>query len=132
MTSDQERTPNERSATSAYIDEAPRMEIEGRGVSFGLINQAMGAKNLAVHINVLRPNTVGPYHYHADAEDVYIVLAGTGRILIEGEEHIVGPDQVMFIPPGLKHSVSNPGPGILKLIEIYSPPAHPHDFHLVG
>jgi mannose-6-phosphate isomerase-like protein (cupin superfamily) len=115
----------------AFIDEAPRMEIEGRGVSYSLVNSEMGAEKLAVHLNVLRPHTKGPLHYHENAEDVYIVLAGTGVIRIEDEERVVGPDQVMFIPPGVRHSVSNPGPGLLKLIEIYSPPAHPHDFHVV-
>ena len=122
--------PNRKVAT-AFLAEAPRMEIEGRGVSFSLVNSEMGAANVSVHLNVLRPNTNGPYHYHQTAEDMYIVLEGTGRIRVEDEEFVVGPEQIMFIPPGLRHSVSNPGPGILKLIEIYSPPAHPHDSHLV-
>jgi mannose-6-phosphate isomerase-like protein (cupin superfamily) len=126
-----ENAANRRGAIDAYIDESPRSEIEGRGVSYSLVNSDMGAENLSVHLNVLRPNTKGPLHYHENAEDVYIVLAGTGIIHIENEERVVGPDQVLFIPPGVRHSVSNPGPGLLKLIEIYSPPAHPHDFHVV-
>lgn len=116
--------------TTGYIDEAERVEIEGRGVSYTLVGASAGAKNLSIHLNVLRPNTTGPLHYHQDAEDVYIVLAGTGVVRVEDDEYLVGPDQTMFIPPGIRHSVSNPGPGLLKLIEIYSPPAHPHDFHL--
>jgi mannose-6-phosphate isomerase-like protein (cupin superfamily) len=117
-------------AKSLLVDEAPRTEIPERGVSIGLVNAALGAKNVAMHINVLYPNTSGPYHFHARSENVYYVLMGFGTVLIEGEEHPVGPEQVLFIPPGVKHSVTNKGPGLLKLIEIYAPPAS-SDFHIV-
>lgn len=119
-----------RSVSTGNIHEADRIEIAGRGVSFTLVDSSDGAQNFSVHLNVLRPNTVGPLHYHKDAEDAYIVLAGTGVVRVEDEEYVVGPEQTMFIPPGVRHSVANPGPGLLKLIEIYSPSAHPHDFHV--
>jgi len=118
-------------AVSHYVDDAPRIEIPGRGWSTLLVHAGMGAGKFAMHLNVLRPGTKGQYHYHQEAENAYLVLAGTGKVVVEGEEVIVGPDQVLFIPPGIKHSVENIGTDLLRLIEIYAPPAYPNDFHVV-
>ena len=114
-----------------HIDEAPRKEMRyNRGTMIELINDKLGATQLDLHINVLRPGSApGPYHYHERAENIYIILSGVARIVIEDEEHFVGPEQVVFIPPGLKHSTSCWGHMPLKLIEIYAPLGP--DFHEV-
>lgn len=114
-----------------HIDEAPRKEMRyNRGTMVELINDAIGARHVDLHINILRPGSApGPYHYHEKAENVYIILSGTAKIVVEGQEYFAGPEQVVFIPPGLKHSTSNGGNTPLKLIELYAPLGA--DFHEV-
>ncbi len=114
-----------------HIDEAPRQEMRyNRGVMIDLVNESTGSRHLDLHINVLRPGSApGPYHYHERAENIYIILRGTARLVVEGVEYFAGPEQVVFIPPGLKHSTSNGGNTPLKLIEIYAPLGP--DFHEV-
>jgi mannose-6-phosphate isomerase-like protein (cupin superfamily) len=115
-----------------HIAEAPRRTMRyDRGVMIQLVDERLGARNVDVHVNVLRPGSApGPYHYHERAENVYLVISGTARIVVEGKEYLVGPRQVVFIPPGLKHSTSNAGPAPLEILEIYAPAGS--DFHEVA
>jgi mannose-6-phosphate isomerase-like protein (cupin superfamily) len=95
-----------------------------------LVDQAMGARNVDVHLNVLEPGTgLGNYHYHQRSDNIYIILSGRARMIVEGEEYFVEPNQVVFIPPGVRHATANAGDTPLRLIEIYAPPGP--DFHVV-
>jgi mannose-6-phosphate isomerase-like protein (cupin superfamily) len=112
------------------IESAPRKPLDkGRGSILELVNQAIGAGQVDVHLNVLEPGTgMGNYHYHERSENVYIILSGRARMLVEGEEYFAEPNQVVFIPPGVKHATGNAGDTPLRLIEIYAPPGP--DFHI--
>ena len=89
-----------------------------------------GARNVDIHVNLLHPNTgPGPRHYHERAENVYIVLDGRIEVDVEGEILMLETDDVLFIPPGVIHATSNPGPGAAKFVEIYAPVGR--DFHIV-
>lgn len=112
------------------ISDGPVTEIPGRGSSIGLVHPKLGARQMAMHVNVLNPGSVGPLHYHEKAENAYLILSGVASITIEDEQHEVPADHAVFIPPGVKHGVTNPGPEELRLLEIYAPPAF-DDFHEV-
>lgn len=101
-----------------------------RGVMHRLVDPDIGAANIDLHINVLNVDSgPGPYHYHANSENVYIVLEGTIWAIIEGEKHVLEKDDVLFIPPGTKHSAGNGGSVPARVIEIYTPPGP--DFNIV-
>jgi mannose-6-phosphate isomerase-like protein (cupin superfamily) len=108
-----------------------RKEMDkGRGSTFALVDEVAGARNVDVHLNVLRPGGgLGNYHYHERAENIYIILEGRARMIVEGEEHFAGANQVVFIPPGVRHATANAGDTPLRLIEIYAPGGP--DFHVV-
>jgi mannose-6-phosphate isomerase-like protein (cupin superfamily) len=93
-----------------------------RGTTIQLVGEGIGAQKVDAHIIVLRPGgPSGPYHHHEHAENVYWVLEGKGRLLVEGKEYIVEKDDIVFIPPGTRHSMSSfPDEG-LRLLEIYAP-----------
>jgi len=94
----------------------------GRGHSIRLVNEATGSKYVDVHVNVLRPGTgPGPYHYHSNAENIYFILEGRARILLEGKPVEAGPGDCVWIPAGEKHDVTNIGETDLRLIEIKAP-----------
>jgi mannose-6-phosphate isomerase-like protein (cupin superfamily) len=48
-------------------------------------------------------------HYHARTEEIYVVLAGTGRMEVDGDEREVGPGDAILIPPGSRHQITAGG-----------------------
>src|SRR5262245_21832146 len=65
-------------------------------------------------------------HYHAKAEEIYFITAGTGRMRIEGEEREVRVGDAIAIPPGQRHKLWNTGTGVLSLLCCCAP-AYEHD-----
>ena len=113
------------------LAEAPTrvMRLE-RGIQTMLFAEHTGAANIDVHINELKVGSgTGPYHYHARAENVYIVLEGTFEVVVEGKRYYLRKDDVAFIPPGLRHYAGNAGDVPARAIEIYAPAGQ--DFHIV-
>jgi len=55
-------------------------------------------------------------HYHAKAEEIYYITAGTGRVRIENETRDVRPGDAIAIPPGQRHKIWNTGNEPLKLL----------------
>lgn len=115
------------------IADAPtRAMAHGRGRSVKLVNEETGARGVDVHINHINDDSgPGELHYHARAENIYIVLEGVLEVVVEGERHLLGPNEVGFIPPGLKHTAGSAGGhGVTRVIEIYAPAGE--DFHVVA
>ena len=108
--------------TITNLAHARRTPMGQRGEQLLLVNPEMGARHLDVHVNVLRPSGPdGRYHYHPNSENVYVVLSGTGRFVAEGAEYTLQKDDVVFIPAGVKHSLSARGTEDLVIVEIYTP-----------
>ena len=55
-------------------------------------------------------------HYHPQAEEIYYITHGSGRIRIEGELRDVAAGDAIAIPPGRKHKLWNTGSGPLRLL----------------
>lgn len=107
-------------------DERPMND--GKGVVRSLIGLDDGAANIDVHVNVINADAPPfPYHYHEHAENVYVVLDGTARAIVDGTVYELGPNQVAFIPPGVPHAAGSAGRGPVTLLEIYAPAGR--DFH---
>lgn len=103
----------------------------GRGEKVKLINTTLGTHNVDVHLNRLAPGGPrGKVHHHTNADNVYIVKRGEGTLTVEGETHVVREDDVIFIPAGMKHSLSNLGEGVFEIFEIYAPAGRHFDFVL--
>ena len=101
-----------------------------RGTMFKLVDPDVGAENVDLHINVINVDSgPGPYHYHSKSENIYVVLEGTAWAVVEGVKYVLEKDDVVFIPPGMKHAAGNGGNVPCRVIEIYSPPGP--DFHIV-
>src|SRR3954470_19670814 len=111
-------------------DASTRPVAWDRGCQVPLFGEQNGARNVDVHINVIKVGSgTGPYHYHERAENVYIVLEGIVEAVVEGKRYFLQKDDVAFIPPGLRHYAGNPGQEPAKVIEIYAPAGQ--DFHIV-
>src|SRR3954469_2762801 len=60
-------------------------------------------------------------HYHPQAEEIYYITHGTGRMRIEGETRDVKPGDAIAIPPGRKHKLWNTGGEVLRLLCMCAP-----------
>ncbi len=114
------------------LNNCPAEDIPGgRGEKIKLINTTLGTHNVDVHLNKLKPGGPrGKVHHHSKADNVYIVKRGEGTLTVEGETHVVGEDDVIFIPAGMKHSLSNSSDGVFEIFEIYAPAGKHFDFVL--
>ena len=104
------------------VQEASKTLVTGRGTTYRLVNETMGAERMGIMIIELEPNleTWG-VHYHEQREASYIVLEGSATLLLNGVEHQLTPNTVVYIPPGEHHGIIRTGPEGFKMVEVYAP-----------
>ena len=61
-------------------------------------------------------------HRHPTTEEIYYILAGTGRITVGDETRDVGPLDAILILPGARHTIANTGPSDLVFLCCCAPP----------
>ena len=69
-------------------------------------------------------------HYHPQAEEIYFITAGMGRMRIETEMRDVREGDAIAIPPGQKHKIWNIGPETLRFLCCCAP-AYEHSDTIV-
>jgi mannose-6-phosphate isomerase-like protein (cupin superfamily) len=55
-------------------------------------------------------------HYHRTTEELYLVSAGSGRLVVDGEERAIGEGDCALIAPGARHKLFNVGDVPLRVI----------------
>ncbi|HEX3451731.1 MAG TPA: cupin domain-containing protein [Solirubrobacteraceae bacterium] len=55
-------------------------------------------------------------HYHRSTEELYLVSAGSGRLVIDGEERELVEGDCALIAPGARHKLFNTGAVPLRVI----------------
>ena len=70
-------------------------------------------------------------HRHPRAEEFYYIVAGQGRMEMEGEWAVVGVGDAIQIPPGAAHKLLNTGEETLRLLCCCSPPYAHEDTELL-
>lgn len=113
-----------------HLGECPTNPMEpGRGEQIKLINTALGTEKVDVHLNRLIPGGPrGKVHRHTNADNVYIVKKGEGTLTVEGKTHVIREDDVVYIPAGMRHSLSNLSNAPFEIFEIYAPAGRQFDF----
>ena len=101
----------------------------GRGEQIPLINAALGTEKVDVHLNRLIPGGPrGKVHRHSQSDNVYIVKRGQGTLTVEDKSYAVREDDVVYIPAGTRHSLSNLSESVFEIFEIYAPAGAQFDF----
>lgn len=67
------------------------------------------------------------YRHRLAQTEVYYLLAGTGCMHIDGEQHVVGAGDAILIPPHAVQWIENTGPATLKFVAVVSPPWRSED-----
>ena len=68
-------------------------------------------------------------HRHNDAEEIFYVISGKGKIRVDQEEENVGPGSCVFVPIGMEHQLINENDEIFKVAAVTSPPFQLQQFN---
>lgn len=123
-----ERTmAEERKASIRNIAEVPWREMPGHhggALSKLLVHpETTGSRHIDHRISAYQPKAYVELHAHRVQEQVYHVLDGEGLMEIAGERRVVRRHDVIFLPPGVPHSISNTGLVDLVFLVVTSPVA---------
>jgi len=83
--------------------------------------ETAGSKLVDYRISTYQPMAYVETHTHKVQEQIYHVLDGEGAMEIDGKTTIVRRHDVVFIPPGVPHSIRNEGLGDLTFIVVTTP-----------
>jgi len=78
-------------------------------------------KHLDYRISMYQPMAYVKRHSHKVQEQVYHVLEGEGLMEIGEETRVVRRHDVIYLPPGVEHSINNTGVQDLVFIVVTSP-----------
>ncbi len=71
-------------------------------------------------------------HRHRDSEELYHILAGSGRMTLGDEEFAIFPGDTILIPPGVAHCLHNTGDAALRLLCCCAPAYRHEDTELLA
>ncbi|MBX5453487.1 MAG: cupin domain-containing protein [Acidobacteriia bacterium] len=115
----------ERQAFVRPIAEVPWDELPGHhggALSKLLVHpDRTGSRQIDYRISCYAPKAYVALHSHKLQEQVYHVLEGEGLIEIAGERRVVRRHDVIFLPPGVPHTLQNTGTENLVFIVATAP-----------
>lgn len=94
----------------------------GSALSKALVHpETTGSRQIDYRISTYQPMAYVERHEHKVQEQVYHVLDGEGLMEINGKNTVVRKNDVIFLPPGVPHSIQNTGLGDLTFIVVTTP-----------
>ena len=82
---------------------------------------SLKTKHLDYRISMYQPMAYVKRHSHKVQEQVYHVLEGEGLMEIGDTKRVVRKHDVIFLPPGIEHSIANSGLVDLVFLVVTSP-----------
>jgi quercetin dioxygenase-like cupin family protein len=96
-------------------DIAPKYGMSDMGEA-RFIRDALGAEGIGMSNYRMKPGRrIGFGHRHAESEEIYVVLAGSGRFKIDDEIVDVGLKDVVYCPPSAMREWES-GPDGMELL----------------
>jgi mannose-6-phosphate isomerase-like protein (cupin superfamily) len=86
-----------------------------------------GAANQSLAEATLAPGQSTQRHYHAETEELYVLLAGAGEMEVEGERTRLEAGDAVLIPPGAWHQIQAESGGELRFLCCCAPPYRDED-----
>lgn len=71
---------------------------------------------------ILEKDQVSTPHRLKESTEVYIIIEGIGKVVLDKEERTVKKGDIIVIPPGTIQSIQNIGPTTLSFLCIVNPP----------
>ena len=82
-------------------------------------------KHAQLVVMSLKPGEEIGLEVHKNVDQFFRFEQGEATVVIDGKEFRVSPDDVIIVPAGSLHNITNTTSTDLKLYTIYSPPNHP-------
>jgi mannose-6-phosphate isomerase-like protein (cupin superfamily) len=81
----------------------------------------LGSRNMSVNWLEVPAGASEDLRSHEEAEQVYVVVRGTGTITATGESQQVTEGDLAMIAPATDHTIANDGPDPFALVCVQSP-----------
>jgi mannose-6-phosphate isomerase-like protein (cupin superfamily) len=81
----------------------------------------LGSRNLSVNWLEVPAGASEELRSHEEAEQVYVVVGGSGTMSATGDTQRLERGDLVMIPPATDHAVANEGPETLALVSVQSP-----------
>lgn len=75
----------------------------------------------------LGPATID-YHVHRKMDETLCVVEGTIEFNVAGDKFLRPAGSVAFVPRGLHHGFSNPGPAPARVLILFTPSGNQHEY----
>lgn len=112
------------SAPARVIHESERAAQMAGDRSFSLLmHRDLGCQRVTQFLGVIPPGRA-PHHYHTYEEAIFI-LQGCGLFHADNESCEFTPGTSIYLAPGQRHSLENPGPEIVRLLGVFYPSGSP-------
>ena len=85
-------------------------------------------ENIGGLFSVLAPGVEMPYHFHQKRESILVVISGEAIEIVEGKEVPIKANDILFIPPGEKHTTANRSDKDFCYLEFFTCPPSRGDF----
>ena len=96
--------------------------IDGRALAVKASPIKQNSEHIVIGTATLPPGFSTRAHSHS-AEEVALILRGSGSVDIEGVDHRIGPGSLLLTPANLVHVThSDPGSEPLVVLWFYAPP----------
>ena len=82
----------------------------------------LGSRNMSVTWLEVPAGIDQELHSHEEAEQVYIVVSGSGTMTVAGDKQEVAEGDLVLVPPATDHSIANDGEAVLACVSVQSPP----------
>lgn len=84
-------------------------------------NHPIKAKNFAMgHVTLDPKGGQVPWH-NQEQEEIYFIVEGTAEMCLGEERQTLKTGQMVYIPPGVFHQLTNIGDTPLRMIYVYAP-----------
>ena len=110
------------SVPTLHENDVEGLDLPGRNLRWLVNAELLGAKHLSACVIKVAPGeTVRPAHSHPNGEEVIYIIAGSGRVMIEGEVAPVREGSVVLFPQGKVHMLQNNGQTEMKVVCFFAP-----------
>ena len=114
-----------REAVVHNVNEIPWEQFPGHfgsALSKPLVRpETAGSRLIDYRISTYQPMAFVALHTHKVQEQVYHILDGEGLMEMDGRRRVVRKHDVIFIPPGIAHAITNSGLSDLTFIVVTTP-----------
>ena len=116
---------------TAYREIEPFITLDGSQIREWAGRVSAPARNQSLAEATIPVGGATTAHLHRASEELYLVSAGRGRLVLGAEERVLEQGDCALIPPGTRHKLFNTGEEPLRVICACSPPYSEADTQLL-